>query len=180
MRTLRRRLLGLAFFGVCALFLVVTIGKYQQRFETFTWVELDTDTAGASLPVNSEVRARGVEVGTVRDVSVRNGRTVIRMGLKPDQARQLPGDVTARILPKTLFGQRYVALQVPQGQGGTGTPGASSLRDGATIRTDTSGNATELNQLFDKLLPLLRAVPPEDLNATLGASRTACRATGRT
>ncbi|NMD54622.1 MULTISPECIES: MCE family protein [Tsukamurella] len=169
MRTLRRRLLGLAFFGVCALFLVVTIGKYQQRFETFTWVELNTDTAGASLPVNSEVRARGVEVGTVRDVFVRDGHTVIRMGLKPEQARQLPGDVTARILPKTLFGQRYVALQVPAGQGGTGTPGASALRDGATIRTDTSGNATELNQLFDKLLPLLRAVPPEDLNATLGA-----------
>ncbi|GAB3129458.1 MCE family protein [Tsukamurella serpentis] len=179
MRTLKRRLLGLAFFGVCALFLFVTIGKYQQRFETFTWVDLATDTAGASLPVNSEVRARGVEVGTVREVSVRDGRTVIRMGLKPEQARQIPGEVTARILPKTLFGQRYVALQVPAGQGGTGTAAASSLRDGATIRTDTSGNATELNQLFDKLLPLLRAVPPEDLNATLGALSNALSGNGQ-
>lgn len=179
MRTVRRRLLGLAFFGVCALFLVATIGKYQQRFETFTWVELVTDTAGASLPVNSEVRARGVEVGTVRDVSVRDGKAVIRMGLKPDEARQIPGAVTARILPKTLFGQRYVALQVPEGQGGPGTPGGAALADGATIHTDSSGNATELNELFDKLLPLLRAVPPQDLNATLGALSNALSGNGQ-
>src|SRR5690606_4407211 len=63
----------------------------------------------------------------------------------------------------TLFGERYVALQVPEDNNGP------TLHDGSTIETDRSGNALEVQQLFDKLLPVLEAIPPQDLNSTLTA-----------
>ncbi|GAA1479728.1 MCE family protein [Gordonia sinesedis] len=162
MATLRRRLLGLAFLVVVVLFFAVTITKFNKGFTTFTEVTLKTDSAGNALPQNADVKARGVLVGEVRNIEQgSNGTVDVTLGLTPDMARQIPPETTARILPKTLFGERYVALQVPD----TGPQGG--LRDGAVIQTDTSGNAKEVQELLDKLLPVLQAIPPQDLNVTL-------------
>ena len=38
----------------------------------------------------------------------------LTLGLYPSQRDTIPENVTARILPKTLFGEKYVALQVPE------------------------------------------------------------------
>lgn len=165
MTVLRRRLLGLVFFIVVALFLTLTIMKFNKSFESFTDVTLKTDSTGNALPHNADVKARGVIVGEVRSVEPTDDGTSVnvKLGLNPDMAAKIAPQSTARILPKTLFGERYVALQVPTGNGGGG------LRNGATIQTDHSGNAKEVEELFDKLLPVLRAVPPQDLNVTLTA-----------
>ncbi|ROZ85772.1 MCE family protein [Gordonia sp. OPL2] len=163
MSTLRRRLLGLVFFIVVALFFTVTIMKFNDNFTTFTNVTLKTDSTGNALPTNADVKARGVVVGEVRDVEPSPDGTVdVTLGLTPSMADQLPQNTTARILPKTLFGERYVALQVP-----TDDPSAQTLASGNTIYTDQSGNAREVQDLFDKLLPVLEAIPPQDLNVTL-------------
>lgn len=157
----RRRLLGLAFLLVVALFFTVTIMKFNKDFTSFTTVTLVTDSVGNALPANADVKARGVVVGEVRSVEPdADGKVNVELGLNPDMADQLPAATTARILPKTLFGERYVALQVPDTSGPT-------LASGDTIQTDTSGNAKELQELFDKLLPVLDAIPPQDLNVTL-------------
>lgn len=86
-------------------------------------------------------------------------------------AKQIPQATTARILPKTLFGERYVDLQLPA----AGGPG---LQNGDVIATDKSGNAQELQQLFDKLLPVLQAIPPQDLNVTLTSLSQALQGRG--
>ncbi|MGV9712190.1 MCE family protein [Gordonia sp. NPDC003424] len=162
MSTLRRRLLGLVFFIVVALFLTLTIMKFNKNFTSFTDVTLVTDSTGNSLPTNADVKARGVVVGQVRDVEpTPDGKVAVTLGLTPEMADQLPTSTTARILPKTLFGERYVALQVPDDVSG------STLSTGDTIQTDQSGNAREVQDLFDKLLPVLQAIPPQDLNVTL-------------
>lgn len=162
MPVVRRRLLGLVFFIVVALFLTATITKFNKTFQDFTDVTLLTDSTGNALPAHADVKARGMVVGEVREVKpAPDGSVEVILGLDPDQANNLSRETTARILPKTLFGERYVALQVPEEN--TGPP----LTNGATIQTDRSGNALEVQQLFDKLLPVLEAIPPQDLNATL-------------
>ena len=162
MTVIRRRLLGLVFFIVVALFFTLTIMKFNKDFTTFTDVTLKTDSVGNALPANADVKARGVLVGEVRDVEpAGNGTVNVTLGLKPEMAAQLPADTTARILPKTLFGERYVALQVPEQASGP------TLANGATIQTDTSGNAKEVQDLLDRLLPVLDAIPPQDLNLSL-------------
>ncbi|MCD2145466.1 MCE family protein [Gordonia paraffinivorans] len=164
MQVLRRRLLGLVFFVVVAIFFAATITKFNKTFQDFTDVTLVTDSTGNALPANADVKARGMVVGEVREVKPSpDGSVEVILGLDPDKAKQLPADTTARILPKTLFGERYVALQVPKDTSGP------TLHNGSTIRTDNSGNALEVQQLFDELLPVLEAIPPQDLNATLTA-----------
>lgn len=162
MPVLRRRLLGLVFFLVVALFLTATITKFNKTFQDFTDVTLLTDSTGNALPANADVKARGMVVGEVREVKpAPDGSVEVILGLDPTKAKELSDKTTARILPKTLFGERYVALQVPEDNNGP------TLTNGATIETDQSGNALEVQQLFDKLLPVLEAIPPQDLNATL-------------
>nr|WP_202926729.1 MCE family protein [Gordonia desulfuricans] len=157
---------------VVALFFTLTIMKFNKSFTDFTTVTLTTDAIGNALPANADVKARGVVVGEVRSVEPSPDGTVdVELGLNPSMAAQLPTSTTARILPKTLFGERYVDLQVPT----TGGPG---LSDGDTIVTDKSGNAKEVQELFDKLLPVLQAIPPQDLNVTLTALSSALQGRG--
>jgi virulence factor Mce-like protein len=80
--------------------------------------------------------------------------------------------VSARLLPKTLFGERYVALQLPDSASG------EQLADGDVIGQDRTENAIELQKVIDDTLPLLQAVQPEDLSFTLGAVADALRGQG--
>lgn len=173
--TVRQRLLGLIFLLVCIGFLAFTILQFNKAFTSFTTVKFTTDTAGNALPNAADVKARGVIVGEVREITPSpDGKVVVTLGLDPDMAKKLPADTTARILPKTLFGERFVDLNVPETTGG---PTLASTKN-ATIRTDESGNAKEIQEMFDKLLPLLKAVPPQDLNITLTALSKALEGRG--
>ena len=68
MKTLRRRLYGLAFFLVIAAFIGGSIIQFQGRFTTTKDVTLRTDSAGNSLAKHADVKARGMTVGTVDSV----------------------------------------------------------------------------------------------------------------
>ena len=80
--------------------------------------------------------------------------------------------MSVRLLPKTLFGERFVALQLPD------QPAQERLADGDVIGQDRSENAIELQRVIDDTLPLLQAVQPEDLSFTLGAVADALRGRG--
>lgn len=173
--TVRQRLLGLVFLLVCVGFLAFTILQFNKAFTSFTTVKFTTDSAGNALPNQADVKARGVLVGEVREIKPTTaGKVVVTLGLKPDMAKKLPADTTARMLPKTLFGERFVDLRVPDSSGG---PTLASVKN-ATILTDQSGNAKEIQEMFDKLLPVLQAVPPQDLNITLTALSKALEGRG--
>ncbi|MFD4184099.1 MCE family protein, partial [Rhodococcus sp. NPDC058514] len=160
---LRRRILGLAFFLVLALFLAFTIGMYNKAFKEVVKVNLVTDTVGNSLPNHADVKVRGLIVGEVRSASTEDGKVTSVLAIDPDKAELIPSNTTARLLPKTLFGERYVSLIVPPGDT------AAPISQGDTLMQDKSGNAIEVGELLDGLLPLLQAVPPQDLANTLGA-----------
>jgi phospholipid/cholesterol/gamma-HCH transport system substrate-binding protein len=75
------------------------------------------------------------------------------------------------LLPKTLFGERYVALLA-------GSDAEPTLADGGEIRQDASAETAELEEVFDELLPMLRTIQPEKLSATLGEMAAMLRGQG--
>ena len=78
--------------------------------------------------------------------------------------------MTARIVPKTLFGEKYVALQVPK------DPSSRSIGAGDVI--SESHVAIEVEKVLSDLYPLLRTVEPAQLNYTLTALADALEGRG--
>jgi virulence factor Mce-like protein len=171
---LRRRVQGLVFLLVLALLLGLSVATYDKAFTTVARVTLKTDTVGNQLQEASDVKVRGVIVGEVRKVAASAKGATIDLAIDPAYLPEIPADVTARLLPKTLFGERYVSLQLPQ----HGGAGSAHLADGDVIGQDRTSNAIELQKVIDDLLPLLKAVQPQDLSYTLGAVADALRGRG--
>ena len=90
----------------------------------------------------------------------------VTLALDPDVRRYIPKNVSAQILPKTLFGEQYVSLTLPSDPEG-------SIKSGDKIAQDRSEGALETQKVLGDLLPLLKAVQPAELNATLTALATA-------
>ena len=146
---------------------------YNKAFTEVVMVKLTTDKVGNQLQIGSDVKARGVIVGEVRKITPTADGAQLDLALNPDQAKLLPNTVSARFLPKTLFGERYVALQLPKESGGT------PLAAGNAIAQDTSARAAELETAFEHLLPVLQAVQPAKLSSTLTAISTALQGRGK-
>lgn len=163
MTTLRRRALGIAFIAVIAMFLALTVALYNDAFTKVVTVTLRTDHIGNQLLTSSDVKVRGLVVGEVRAIRTVGDGAELELGLHPDKVDLIPENVSARLLPKTLFGERYVNLVLPS-DGGT-----SHLADGDVIGQDRSSAAIELEQVLNDLMPVLQAVQPEELSTTLTA-----------
>jgi len=183
-KKLRVRLAGLVFLAALAGLLSLSIAAYQQVFTKVTLVTLDTDHTGAQLQLQSDVKLRGILVGTVRKISTYNvpatdgrqaeTRARVKLALNPSKAKLIPVGASALLLPKTLFGERYVALQVPNG---LDAAASRPVRSGDTI--SAGRDAIEVERVLDDLYPVLLALHPEDLKATLTALSTALQGRGK-
>lgn len=171
-RSTRLRLYGIAFLVVMALLLALSVAAYQQVFTQVVRITLQADSLGNQLDPRADVKLRGLLVGEVRSVHADGRRATADIALKPEHVSRIPSDVRARLLPKTLFGEKFVDL-VP-------APGshARPIRAGDVISQDRTTVGTEVQQLMNDLLPLLRTVRPADLNATLSAFATALEGRG--
>ncbi|TDP95166.1 MCE family protein [Labedaea rhizosphaerae] len=166
-----KQLGGLAFLVVIAMLGALAVAIYDKAFTDVVKVTLRTDHVGNQLRVGSDVKVRGLLVGEVRAIHA-NGRASgglggdeaeIELALQPDKVDLLPANVSARLLPKTLFGERYVDLHLPA------TPDAHHLGENSVIQQDRSTSAIELEQVLNNLMPVLQAVRPEKLATTLTA-----------
>ncbi|GAB3196697.1 MCE family protein [Nocardioides hungaricus] len=164
-----RRLLvaGVAFLTVIALLIWLSVAIYNKTFERVTRVRIEADRAGLQLAKFGDVRLNGALVGQVRGVGQQGDTALIDVALEPDEAEQIPDNVRVEILPTTLFGQKFVSLVLPDDPSGT------PIADGAVIPPDRVETNVELSRILANLFPLLRAVRPADLNATLNALATA-------
>ncbi|TDE33757.1 MCE family protein [Actinomadura sp. 6K520] len=169
---IRFRLLGIAMLLVIVLLLVLTVALFNKAFTPVTEVTVRTERAGLQLLPHSDVKVRGLIVGEVRDTDATARGATLHLALDPDKAKLIPGNVQARLLPKTLFGEKYVELHIPE------QPGALGLAEGAVIQQDRSRAAVEIDKVLNDLLPLLQAVKPAELNATLNALATALQGRG--
>lgn len=160
---LGRRTLGVAFLLALALLAWLCLALYSKRFTPVVLVTLTTGTAGNEMNLGAEVKVRGVQVGEVRQISSSGHGARLLLAISPAAARRLPANVSAEMLPATLFGERYVDLVLPR------FPSRARLAEVRTISQARSKDAVELQQVLDNLLPMLRAVQPDRLSVVLTA-----------
>jgi phospholipid/cholesterol/gamma-HCH transport system substrate-binding protein len=163
---------GIGFMTAVAVLIAFSIAIYQKVFTPVTTVTVRADRAGLQLPKYGDVRVHGVIVGQIRSVRQDDDEAVIKLGLQPDQARNIPENVSVEIRPTTLFGQKYVSLVDPA------DPSPKPLHDGSVIPASRVTTNVELQQILATLFPLLRSIRPGDLNSTLYALATALQGHG--
>jgi phospholipid/cholesterol/gamma-HCH transport system substrate-binding protein len=168
----KRRLSGVAFLVVVALLVALTVALYRKEFTSVVEVTLKTDRIGNQLSAPADVKLRGLVVGEVRGVSTRGDGATVRLALQPDKVKLIPSNVTAQLLPKTLFGEKYVLLELPT------SPSSDHIKQGSVIPQNRSATAMETEQAINDLLPVLRSLRPAQLSMTLNALSTALRGRG--
>jgi phospholipid/cholesterol/gamma-HCH transport system substrate-binding protein len=171
MSSVRFKALGLIFLALLMAGVWLTYGVFTQKFTSFDTVTLDASTIGLQMPERADVKIRGVIVGEVLGFTATDQGAKVQLGIFPSQMHSIPANVTGAIVPKTLFGEKYVSLVIPDNK-----PAADSLKPGATItRTDVP---VEVQKVLADLYPLLRTVQPADINMTLNAISTALEGRG--
>jgi phospholipid/cholesterol/gamma-HCH transport system substrate-binding protein len=172
MTAVGRRLLGLLMIAVLVGGVTLSIAMYNKAFSTYVDVKLEASDIGNQLLEQSDVKVRGLIVGSVKSIAATQDGAELTLALDPASAKMIPSNVSARFLPKTLFGERYVSLEIPQ------TPVSTTLRSGDVIPEDRTQAAVQLSKAIDDLLPVLQAVQPQKLSATLTAISTALQGRG--
>ncbi|ADD40569.1 MCE family protein [Stackebrandtia nassauensis] len=160
---MKQRIAGLGFLLVLAALLGLCVASYMKLFSPKVDVTVQAATAGLQMSRGADVKLHGVLVGEVRDINSTGDGAELDVALDPDSTASIPAGVTARLLPKTLFGEKYVELIAPKSDTG------GSIQPNTVVKEDKSKEAVELNDVLDGALPLLRAVPPEKLSVTLSA-----------
>ncbi|GAB2638809.1 MCE family protein [Nocardioides sp.] len=156
--SIRYPLLGLLALSMGVAGVGLTFASYQKVFADTVMVEVRLERAEEQLDRQADVKVNGVRVGEVKELSpTAEGDVLLSVALDRELAAKVPADVTARLVPKTLFGEKYVEL-VPQGAD-------DSIRAGTVIAQDMTRRSVRLQEVFDSLDPLLRTVRPADLNA---------------
>ncbi|WP_226359269.1 MCE family protein [Pseudonocardia sp. ICBG601] len=172
MRSTKRVLQGLAFVTVIVVLLGLAVAQYAGVFSSGVPVTLNVARVGTQMQERSDVKINGLIVGQVDKVVSDGTATSIDMSMDPQYLDEIPENVTAQLLPKTLFGEKFVSLVPPA------APSTTRLAAGDVIPEDRSQAALEVERVLDDLLPLLQTVRPQDLATTLGALSQALQGRG--
>lgn len=117
------------------------------------------DAAGQGLLPGSDVKVRGVNVGSVRNIRLVDGRARIEMRIHDGE--DIPSAAVARIRAKTLFGEKYVDLDLADADEEAGP----FLSHGDTIEHTEGG--FELEAVLSDAYPLLQAIDGQELMTVL-------------
>jgi len=169
----RRRLVGVVFLLVFALLVWLSVALYNKQFTPAAMVTLYTDAVGNEMHLGADVVVRGVQVGEVRQISAVGTGARLELAIQPAMVPHIPANVTALMVPTTLFGERQVYLVMPV------QPVPARLTDGSVITQNRSADAMELEKVLNNLLPLLRASEPDKLSITLTALAQGLQGHGR-
>jgi len=140
-------------------------GAFQGGYEVFGRFE----AAGQGLIEGSDVKIRGVDIGEVAGIELRDGEAVVR--LRIGDAHEIPADSVATIRAKTLFGEKYVDIE-------PGSADGPVLGDGDELTNTVS--AAELERVLADLYPLLQEVEVGELATILGELADGGRGLGET
>lgn len=158
--------------GLVAIALVVggLVGVYQKAFTSVTRITIAADRTGLQLDKGASVRAFGVPIGEVRGTKATADGVDIDVALDNDKTSMIPADVTASIRATTLFGAKFIQLDVPRGDV------ARAIRGGQTVQATRT--TIEANDVFAHAMTILDKVDPIKVNTTLSAMDTALRGRG--
>ncbi|WP_019143678.1 MCE family protein [Aeromicrobium massiliense] len=164
------RVLGVGFVALLVFFVWLTYAFFEKKFVDSVPVTMKASNVGLSLGRDADVKLRGMIVGQVREVETDGDGVTMQIAMDPDAIDSVPADVSARIVPKTLFGEKYVQLIAPE------QVGDQVLQAGDVI--ERAEVPIEVETLLNNLYPVLEAVSPEDLGHTLSALSTALEGRG--
>jgi virulence factor Mce-like protein len=169
---LRRYAAGIAFLVVITLLVGLSVALYTKAFTPVVLVTLESDRVGNQLSTHADVKMRGLLVGEVRRVHSSGAGATIELALDKDLVHLIPSDVSAKLLPKTLFGEKEVDLVADPST--TTRP----IRSGDVIAQDRSRTSIETERVLNDLLPLLHSLKPADLSLALGSLSAGLRGRG--
>src|SRR2546421_8324797 len=168
-----RPLQGLAYLAVLALLVAASVAAYTKSlpWQRSVAVILPAPSAGLEMEPLADVKLQGgITVGEVREITSDGTGATLHLALNPSMVHLIPANVDARIVPKTLFGAKYVDLVLPR------RPATERISGGDVIRQ--SVNSVEIGQLYAKLVPILQALDPQQLSVTLDAMAQALQGRG--
>lgn len=165
---------GVAYLLLIALLIWLSIKTFEKElpWQGAATITLRTATPGLELNPQSDVKLQGLRVGEVKRI-VSDGRTAtIELALEEDKLDLIPANIDAAIIPKTLFGEKFVDLRLPS------KPATARLLAGGEIRQSTT--SVEIGTLFANLVPVLDALKPEQLSVVLNSLAQAVDGRGAT
>ena len=103
----RRRTLGIVYLGIVVGLVALSVAFYNKAFTDTVKVTLKTDHTGNSLRASSDVKVRGLIVGSVDSVKVDSGPNggcaneqvacvTVTLALQPDKVSMIPDNVSAQ------------------------------------------------------------------------------------
>lgn len=135
-------------------FLLFILGQYRTG-STNSYSAVFTDASG--LKAGDSVRAAGMRVGTVTELSMQPDHTVVAT-FDADRNVVLTTGSEAAVRYLNLVGDRY--LELIDGPGSTRLMAA-----GSQIPADRTAPALDLDQLLGGLKPVIAGLNPQDVNA---------------
>ncbi|MFI1914353.1 MCE family protein [Nocardia sp. NPDC020380] len=152
----------LSIFALVMVLILAGLGVIfsQMRFASSTGYHAIFTSSSGMLP-GSKVRIAGVPVGSVKRVYVGKDH-LAHVDFDIDHQYRLYDSTHAAIRYENLVGDRYLDLLQ-----GAGT--AQPLGKGATINTEKTKPALDLDMLLGGFKPLLRGLNPQQVNDLTGA-----------
>lgn len=109
--------------------------------------------AGLNVRPGDEVRVRGVPVGRISSIDIDGDAFIARYQLSVDPDAPIAADTTASLVPKTLFGDKYVELDAAPSTG-------ERIEDGTVVPLARTSAPSEVQEVLDRLQPILDEVDP--------------------
>lgn len=153
---------GLAFAMALVVGTGVLIAAANDALRPAPEVTAALPASAGPVRANSAVQYHGVTVGRLTAVDGGIKGSELRLRMEDDLAHQVPANVRVRVLPRTLFGDQYIDLAVPDGASPHG-----SLHDGAELRPDTSEKTVQLYTAYSRFYDVLTALRPADLQVAM-------------
>lgn len=143
---------GACFVAIAIVLSVLMVEKSEGKLDNLVRVDITMSNIGDGLPARSDVKFRGVLVGSVFDVTPsRNGQpNVVHVDLTPAYAGGIPDTVTARVIPSNIFAVSAIQL-VDKGEAG------KSLHTGSVVKEDTTLPTVLFQNVLARLRELLAA-----------------------
>lgn len=129
-------------------------------------------SAGPIRP-ESSVEYRGVAIGELTGLVPGASGAELTLRLDRGKIDQVPRGVSARVKPKTLFGDQIIELRDQQRRSTSGT-----LAAGARIPADTSDETAQLYRTYTRIYELVNTLRPAEFQVALSTLADALRGRG--
>ncbi|APE20223.1 MCE family protein [Streptomyces venezuelae] len=141
--------LALVLLAACGTFAVRALGDDGTRITA--WFD-----RAVGIYAGSDLRVLGVRVGEVESVEPQGTR--VRVRLRLDEGVRVPADARALVVAPSIVADRYVQLTPAYRTG-------PALADGAELPAARNRTPVEIDQLYDSITELSRALGPDGANS---------------